>query len=203
MNRGIVLMIAAWLWVVLPARSAWAHAGGLGDGIDDPLVAGFVHPILGLDHLLAMVSVGVISAMIGGRAIWLVPLTFLGAMAGGALAAQSFLLVTPSVVEGAIAASVVLLGIAIALERQIPIQITFGFVAFFGFFHGFAHGVETPAWANPVAFGIGFLLGSTLIHLQGVLIGGIAMRFPSWQPVVRVAGAGFVLIGVLTLTGLV
>jgi urease accessory protein len=160
-------------------------------------LAGLTHPVLGLDHFLAMVSVGIVSALLGGRAIWTVPGTFVSVMAVGALAGWAGLPIPDVLVELAIATSVVLLGGVIVLRTRIPVRVAMTAVGFFGFFHGFAHGAEIPGIADPLAYAPGFLLGTILLHLLGVLIGDIALRYKYGLTVLRVAGAGFVVIGLV------
>ena len=110
-------------------------------GTQGGALAGFLHPLLGLDHLLAMVAVGMLSAQIGGRAIWTVPAVFVAAMAlGGAIGLGGIGL---PFVEYGITGSVLALGIAILLQGNIPLAVAMLFVAFFGIFHGHAHGAGT------------------------------------------------------------
>jgi urease accessory protein len=158
-------------------------------------LAGLTHPVLGLDHLLAMVSVGIVSAIIGGRAIWTVPGTFVTMMAVGGLSGWAGLPVSSQVVELAIASSVMLLGGVIALGRAIPTAGAMGAVAFFGFFHGFAHGAEIPEIADPFVYAFGFMLGTVLLHLTGVLIGDVAKRYQYGLLALRGAGVVSVVIG--------
>ena len=109
-------------------------------------LVGLIHPVLGYDHLLAMLSVGILSAQIGGRAIWTVPATFVGVMAvGGAL---GFTQINFTSTELGIAASLVILGLVIAAERTLPIQLAMLGVGFFATFHGYAHGTEMPETAQ-------------------------------------------------------
>jgi len=198
--RKLAIAITTCGILFLITSPALAHETGAESGLG-PFGTGFVHPILGIDHLLAMLSVGILSSMLGRRTIWTLPLTFIGFMVGGALIGQGAGGLASAVVEGAIALSVVALGIAIVVDSRIPVGVVFGCVAFFGFFHGYAHGVETPVWANPAAFIVGFVAGSALIHLQGVFLGEIARRMVLWRPVVRGTGGVFALIGLLAIGG--
>lgn len=126
-------------------------------------ISGLTHPVLGLDHLLAMISVGILSAQIGGRAILLVPSVFVVVMLiGGLIGIQGNVI---PYVELAIALSVIVLGLAIMIEKKFPILITMIFVGVFAFFHGNAHGLEMPTLAHPIMYAGGFVLGTTLIHL--------------------------------------
>lgn len=164
-------------------------------------LAGFSHPVLGLDHFLAMLSVGIVSALIGGRAIWTVPATFVAMMGVGATAGYADVGLSSTVIETGIAVSVILLGGVILLDRSLDIRIAMGFVAFFGFFHGFAHGQETPDIAEPVVYALGFLLGTILIHLLGVLIGEVAVRYTHGRVVLRAAGGLFMVLGAFFIVG--
>jgi urease accessory protein len=164
-------------------------------------LGGLTHPVLGLDHLLAMLAVGIVSAQIGGRAIWTVPGTFVAVMAAGGGIGLVSAAIPMTLVEGAIGFSVLLLGTIIALGRALPVRVAMAAVAFFAFFHGYAHGVETPTIAGPVRYALGFLTGTALIHLVGVLIGDVARRYRGGGAVLRVAGAAAAVVGVLFLTG--
>lgn len=158
-------------------------------------LAGLTHPVLGLDHLLAMVSVGIVSAIIGGRALWTVPSTFVIMMGVGGVAGWAWPDLPSEITELAIASSVILLGGVIAWGQAIPTPAAMAAVAFFGFFHGFAHGAEIPEIADPIVYAVGFMLGTILLHLTGVLIGEIAKRYQYGPLVLRGAGVLFVVIG--------
>lgn len=141
-----------------------------------------------------MLSVGILSVQIGGRAVWFVPLTFMAFMlVGGILGLLAFPLFS---VEIAIALSVLLLGFAISLDAKLPLFLTMGAVGFFALFHGHAHGEEMPASAQPFAYALGFLLGTALIHLLGVFLGLLTARHPLRTPAFRLSGAALALIGV-------
>ncbi len=164
-------------------------------------LSGFEHPVLGFDHFLAMVSVGIWSAQIGGRAIWYVPGTFVSFMIiGGILGIYE---IEVPVFEIGIAMSVFLLGIAIASEKFIPVKIGLGFVAFFGIFHGYAHGVEMPNILNPLLYSIGFVLGTSLIHILGVFIGLLSERNRKSAQFLRYIGAGISGIGLHIFTSFI
>jgi len=166
-------------------NTAFAHAVE-GNGF----LAGLYHPVFGLDHLLAMLAVGVLSTQVGGRAIWFVPASFVTIMLLAGVAGMEALIdLTTTQVENGIVFSVILLGFVIALERNMPILIAMLFVAFFAIFHGYAHGVEVPAKVNPYYFAAGFVISTILIHLAGVLIGLIAGRWQSSATILRFSGA--------------
>lgn len=157
------------------------------------LVDGFWHPILGEDHLLAMVAVGLLSVQIGGRAIFYVPAAFVVVIGiGGIFGLTGHPL---PAVEGVISASVLLLGLAIALEKAFPTLLAMLVVGFFAFFHGQAHGAEIPLSVDPRGFVIGFMSATAMLHLIGVGIGEIC-RFSTHDTRVRaLLGAGIAGIG--------
>jgi urease accessory protein len=190
--RGVSMAFAAALWVAA-ATPAMAHENEViryGS-----LLGGLFHPVLGPDHLLAMLSVGILSAQIGGRAIWTVPATFVTVMAMGGAVGLVISEVPMGIVELGIGASVLLLGGIIAAGRRLPIVAAMLAVGFFATFHGYAHGVETPTIAEPVAYVIGFLAGTALIHLAGVLIGSVVLQYRPGARALRVMGAAVALIG--------
>jgi len=164
------LRLGGLLTLLLPAV-AQAHAGGGDTG----LISGLMHPVYGLDHLLAMISVGVVSAQLGGTSIWRIPAVFVGAMmVGGALGILRFTL--PDADLGIIASVVVLgMGIVLAHRHMSPWPIT-GLVLFFGALHGHAHGIEIPEAVSPALYTLGFLISTSVLHILGVLIGDVATR---------------------------
>ena len=154
---------------------------------------GLSHPVFGLDHLLAMLSVGILSAQIGGRAIWTVPLTFISFMlVGGILGMVGIPFFS---VEIAIALSVLLLGILIASNKKFPLFITMAGVGFFALFHGHAHGEEMPASAQPALYALGFVLGTSLIHLLGVFLGWVATHQARHSLLLRISGVAIAVVG--------
>ncbi len=164
-------------------------------------LGGLTHPVLGLDHFLAMVSVGIVSSMLGGRAIWTVPGLFVVMMAVGGTIGNVDIGLGSTAIETGIAISVIALGVVIAGDRRLPVRVVMGAVVFFGFFHGYAHGVEIPEIAGPFVYALGFLLGTALIHLLGVVIGEVAKRYTPGRLVMRFGGGVFVGIGVLFILG--
>jgi urease accessory protein len=186
-----------WLALLAPA-GVLAHEGSsLPYG---SFVAGLAHPVLGVDHFLAMVSVGIVSAQIGGRAIWTVPGTFVLVMALGGL--LGWLDVGLTSIEFGIAFSVLALGTAIAADRRLPILVAMGAVAIFATFHGYAHGAEMPTVANPVRYALGFMTGTALLHIAGVLIGDISQHYARGKVLLRWAGAAIAGAGTWFLVGL-
>ena len=173
---------------ILPT-SLFAHTGHEALGFS----RGFTHPLLGLDHLLAMLSVGMLSAQMGGRAIWTIPATFVGFMLVGGI--LGMIGVPFFSVEIGIAVSVLVLGLAIAADKKIPVLLAMAGVGFFALFHGHAHGEEMPSSAQPLLYALGFILGTTLIHLAGVAIGWTATRIPRASTILRFGGAFIALLG--------
>ena len=153
---------------------------------------GFVHPLHGLDHMLAMVAVGLWAAQLGGRARWLVPASFVGVMAlGGALAMAGLRV---PFTEAGILLSVLVLGSLVAVAVRFPLAASMAIVGLFAFFHGHSHGTEMPANAVGYAYGTGFALATALLHGCGIGIGVLAQQSAK-QPVIRFAGAAIAVAG--------
>jgi len=145
---------------------AYAHTGtGLAGGFE----SGFSHPFTGVDHLLAMVSVGIWGAFLGRPLVYALPVIFPLIMVGGAILGMFSLPMPP--VELGIAASVLVLGLCVCLAIQAPACLACAIVAIFAVFHGYAHGVELPSAADPVGYSVGFVLATGLLHLLGIGIG--------------------------------
>lgn len=198
MEKKVVRSLILTVFLSLIPGVVYAH-----DGSNVPFggfLSGLVHPVLGFDHLLAMLSVGILSAQIGGRAIWTVPATFVSVMAlGGALGLIDIGLTST---ELGIAASLVLLGSIIAAERKLPILLAMAGVGFFAIFHGYAHGSEMPTTAEPVLYAFGFLTGTALIHIAGLVIGDIARHYERGKIVLRAGGGLIAMIGFLFIFGI-
>ena len=157
---SIALALAA-----LAAGPAEAHVIGAGPG---GFAQGFAHPFMGLDHVLAMVAVGLWAAHLGGRARWLVPISFVLAMAlagGWAMAGASM-----PYIETGIALSVVALGGLILARARLPLALGMALVGSFALFHGLAHGLEAPAMAG-LGYGVGFVAATAILHALGVGVG--------------------------------
>lgn len=184
-------------FAIVLSTPAGAHVG---TGEAHGLMHGFSHPIGGLDHVLAMVAVGLLAASLGGRAIWLVPAAFVFVMAaGGALAMSQ---VHVPFVELGIAASVAVLGLAVAVHLSIPTIAAMALVGFFAVFHGFAHGAEMPANASGAGYAAGFMLATALLHAIGVGLGlAIARLGTEGTSVTQVGGAALSLAGVALIGG--
>ena len=194
--RALASLLAL-CFIALPS-AAFAHTG-LSDA--PGLVHGLMHPLGGLDHILAMVAVGVFAAGLGGRALWLVPLSFIGMMAVG------FLLGVGQIdipfVELGIALSSVVIGGAAALARPLPMGAAMSLVGVFAIFHGHAHGAEMPADASGLAYALGFVAATTLLHVAGIVAAlGVARLAGNYgRPVVQAAGGVFALAGAGMLAG--
>ena len=185
------------LLVALIPGAALAHTG---QGHTHDFFAGFAHPLGGLDHILAMVAVGVFAAQIGGRALWLTPLAFVSMMVvGGVLGANGVAL---PFVETGVAASVVALGLAVALRWSPPALLAAAFVGLFAIFHGHAHGAEMTADANGLAYGGGFVTATALLHAAGVGLGLALARVGVSSPLApRTAGAATAAAGLAIIGG--
>ena len=183
--------------VLLAAMTGPAHAHP-GHGTNS-LFSGLAHPFAGLDHLLAMLAVGLWAAQLGGRARWLVPACFVGVMAlGGALGASG---VSLPFVESGVAVSVLILGLLIAMSARLPLAASLSLVGTFALFHGFAHGAEMPVAASSLAYGAGFMLTSALLHLAGIFIALTMVHAQSKEtsalPVLRFAGVAIAVAGLM------
>ena len=154
--------------------------------------AGFIHPLLGADHLTAMFSLGVLSARIGGRAIWTVPATFVGVMiVGGILAVAGWQL---RGTELGVATSVLILGAALA-AGHLPVWTALAGAGFFGLFHGYAHGAEMPAAESPALYALGFSISTIGLHVLGVLTGLLVLCRRAGHARLRLAGAFIAMVG--------
>jgi urease accessory protein len=179
---------------------ALAHTGV---GAAHGFAHGFLHPIGGLDHVLAMVAVGIFAAGLGGRALWAVPLTFMAFMlAGGAL---GFFAVPVPFVEAGIALSIVALGIAVAVNWNWPVAAAMAMAGLFAVFHGHAHATEMPLDASGSAYALGFLAATGLLHAAGIAAvratGGVALDRA--KRVTQLSGVALAAAGIGMLTGVV
>ena len=185
-ERG--LKAAAALAALTLAAGAQAHTfGAHGAGF----AAGVAHPFLGIDHLLAMIAVGLWAAQRGGRALWCVPLAFMVTMVVGAMLAL-FGVVLPAV-EAGIAASVLILGLLIAASARLPMLASMLLVGAFAVFHGHAHGTELPQAASVTLYGLGLLAATAALHGLGVGLGMAFKRLPGMA--VQVAGSAIAAAG--------
>lgn len=185
------LLVAASLAALTPSAIAHVQSGEAAG-----FLTGFLHPISGLDHVLAMVAVGLWGAQLGIPAIWVLPVTFPMVMAlGGFLGLLGVPL--PSVEIG-IAASAILLGAAVMTERRPPLYAAAALVGFFAIFHGHAHGTELPPGQSGLLYSLGFVVATGCLHAIGVAIGTMH-RWPAGRIALRIAGGGVGLAGVFFL----
>lgn len=195
MIRTPPLALPLALFAVLLPAAAFAHTGIGAHGA--PFVSGLAHPVLGADHMLAMVAIGLFAALTGGRATWAYPATFLAAMLAGGL--LGFAGVPVPLVEPAILASVVVLGAAVAFALRLPPSVACPAIAVFGLAHGFAHGLEGPELGG-AAYAAGFVVSTAALHGLGLALGFAAARVG--QPAVTRALGGLTgLAGVALILG--
>lgn len=180
--------------LLLFATPAWAHTGDVTGGF----LSGFAHPFLGLDHVVAMVAVGLWGAFLGVPAIWLLPIVFPLVMAGGGV--LGILGVPLPYVEVGIALSAIVLGAMVALAVRPMLWVAALIVGAFAIFHGYAHGVELPEAADAVAFSIGFVMATGFLHLAGIAL-GLLTRWPAGTVAVRAAGVVVAVVGAAFLRG--
>jgi len=167
---------------ILGAQSAFAHVG---QGEAFGLLTGFLHPISGADHVLAMVAVGLWGAQLGAPAIWVLPVAFPLVMALGGM--LGFLGVPLPGVEYGIAASAIMLGAAVAFEVRPPLVVAALLVGFFAIFHGHAHGTELPEGQSALLYSMGFVIATGCLHGIGIGIGTVHRR-PWGRKLLRAAG---------------
>jgi urease accessory protein len=184
--RAALLSLVAWL--TCPA-GAFAHTRG---GEAAGFCSGLSHPVSGLDHVLAMIAVGLWGAQLGPPALWLLPVTFPMVMAVGGT--FDLLGVHLPGVEIGIALSAIGLGAAVLFQARPKLGIAALMVGFFAIFHGHAHGTELPPGANGVLYSIGFVIATGLLHATGIGI-GLIHRWPAGRTVLRLAGALVALAG--------
>jgi urease accessory protein len=188
------ILLAVLVTVATAAISpAFAHVG---DHSHMSFAEGLRHPFSGLDHVLAMVAVGLWASQIGGRALWLMPLTFPVGMALGAALGLGG--VTLPWVEVGIAASVLVLGAAIALALRPSLAVSIPLICTFALLHGYSHGVELPASSSALGYGAGFVAATLVLHLIGIGLGTAAARIPV-RLVARSAGGAIAAIGAVLL----
>ena len=187
---------AAGLLLLCFAAAANAHSG---EGITGGFVSGFLHPLSGIDHLLAMVAVGIWGATLGRPLVWALPVAFPMLMVvGGVLGIAK---VPLPYIEIGIAVSVVVLGLSIAAAWRAPVALAVGIVAVFGVFHGYAHGTELPQAAAPAAYAAGFVISTGLLHLAGIAI-GLVKALPHGAQALRAGGGLIAATGVWILIGM-
>jgi urease accessory protein len=190
--------VAIWLIAAAAALLPGIALAHTGTGVIGGFQSGFTHPIFGFDHVVAMVAVGLWGAFLGQPAIWLLPVVFPVVMAFGGLA--GVLGVPLPGVEMGIAFSAVALGAMVALALRPPLWVAAVLVGAFAIFHGHAHGTELPEAANPLAYGVGFVIATGLLHLSGIALGFLS-RWPAGLQAVRVGGGAIACVGLYFLVG--
>ena len=175
------------------AQSVSAHTtGDIASSTGGGFITGFLHPITGLDHVIAMLAVGLWGAFLGNPAIWLLPVIFPMVMAfGGVLGIAE---VPVPAVEVLIALSGIMLGIMVAAKIKPPIYIAAILVAVFAIFHGYAHGTELPNAVEPLAYSVGFVTSTGLIHVAGISL-GLLTKWSWGLTTIRVFGGIICIIG--------
>ena len=180
------LMAAA----LLMPTTAFAHPGH-GDAVG--LLAGVAHPLSGLDHITVMIAVGLWAVLKGGRALWVWPAAFVGVMLVGS--ALGMMQVPLPFVEPGILASVVVLGLLTAMAVDLPLALGATIIGGFALLHGYAHGVEAPEAASGLLYVAGFAVATAALHGIGIAA-ALSLKFLKLRPLVRMAGAVCVLIGI-------
>lgn len=184
---------------LLATAPLWAQAHSeAGAGIGGGLLAGMLHPLLGLDHLVAMVAVGLWGAFLGAPALWLLPVVFPLVMAAGAVLGMAQ--VPLPAVEVGIAVSGIVLGLMVALAARPPLPAAALIVGAFAIFHGHAHGAELPAAANSLAYSLGFVVSTGALHVAGIGL-GLLVRWPAGRWAVRATGLLIAVVGLAYLVG--
>lgn len=194
-HRPNPALVLAGLLAMIPLSPALAHTGS---GVQIGLESGFLHPLTGADHIIAMVAVGLWGAQLGNPAIWVLPITFPLVMAVGGLI--GVMGIDLPFVELMIALSGIALGAMVALNIRPPLWVAATIVGVFAIFHGYAHGKELPDAADAVAFAVGFVVATGMLHLLGILI-GVAVRWEAGAKAVRACGAAIGCLGVYFLLG--
>jgi urease accessory protein len=166
MMKTVLRFVALGLVLAASVSPAFAH---IVDGQSSGVLHGLSHPLTGMDHMLAMLAVGIWAALVGGRAVYLVPASFVAAMAAAASFASGG--VALPMIELSIIASLIVLGVLIAGNVRLPVGVGMGLVALFALAHGAAHGAEIPLGADGLAFGAGFVATTLALHVAGLATG--------------------------------
>jgi urease accessory protein len=193
MRRQITLVSLAAVATAGFSTAAFAH---IGDHSHMSFSEGLLHPFSGLDHVLAMVAVGLWASQLGGRALWLLPLTFPVVMAVGA--AMGFGGVSLAWIEIGIALSVVVLGAMVAFRARPSLAVSVPLIGLFALLHGYSHGVELPAEASALSYAAGFIAATLVLHLIGIGLGLSFNRLPV-RFAARTAGGAIAVLGVALL----
>lgn len=190
-------MLRFWSLIFVAALTVTPALAHTGVGDTTGFADGFLHPVGGIDHVLAMVAVGLFAALLGGQALWRVPASFVAVMAvGGALGS-----VSAPFVEIAIGLSVVALGAAVALPLNVRGAAAMAFVGFFAIFHGHAHGAEMPDTTSGFEYGLGFTFATALLHVVGIGLGLAIGKMSKLhgRRIAQMAGSAMALAGIAIL----
>ena len=192
LELAMLARAASLVLAVVPVAALAHEEAGQAEGF----LAGLAHPVSGLDHVLAMIAVGLWGAVLGPPAIWVLPVAFPLVMAvGGLMGLLGFPL--PGVEVG-IAVSAIVLGAMVLAELRPPLWLAAAIVAFFAVFHGHAHGRELPEGTSALLYSLGFVVATGVLHAVGILI-GVAHRWAAGRQIVRVAGGAVALAGLFFL----
>jgi urease accessory protein len=177
--------------LILSFLPSLAHAH-IGVGVASGWAHGVLHPFLGLDHLCAMLAVGLWARQMGGRSLWAIPLTFVSVMALGGLLGMSSMSLT--FIEGGIFFSLIALGFLIAVAIQLPLLVSAFIVGVFALFHGYAHAAEMPQSASGLFYALGFMLSTAMLHVAGIAMATVLAKIgrPQW---LRLMGACIAMFG--------
>lgn len=187
-------LLIALLSSLMISEPAFAHVSE--EGLKGGFISGYIHPLLGWDHVAAMVAVGIWGAFLGHRAIWILPIVFPFIMVIGGILGMVGVPV-PFIVPG-IALSSIIIGLAIAFKWRAPLWIASVIVGIFAIYHGYAHGQNLPAASNPIAFALGFVLGSGTLHFIGILF-SLLDRYKWGIKALQLGGIIIALVGVAVL----
>jgi len=178
------------LWALLPGLAlGHVESGVAGDG---GFVSGLIHPVTGLDHVVAMVAVGLWGAVLGAPAIWVLPIAFPLIMTIGAV--LGILGLPVPAIDLGIALSAIVLGGMVAANTRPPLVIAFVLIAFFAIYHGYPHGAALPDFGVPILYAAGFVVATGLLHLAGIAF-GLLYRWPTGKVAVRTMGAAIAAVG--------
>ena len=184
----------ALVFTLMMTQPAFAHVSE--EGLKGGFISGYIHPLLGWDHVAAMVAVGIWGAFLGRRAIWLLPIVFPFIMVIGGILGMVGVPI-PFIVPG-IALSSIIIGLAIVFKWRAALWTASIIAGAFAVFHGYAHGQNLPAASNPIAFALGFVLGSGTLHLIGILF-SLVERYKWGIKALQLGGVIIALIGVAVL----
>ncbi|WP_186493109.1 HupE/UreJ family protein [Synechococcus sp. BIOS-U3-1] len=188
-----------WRWLLLALLLSFLPSAALAhvpEGGAGSVMAGLLHPVTGIDHVVAMVAVGLWGAVLGAPAIWLLPVAFPMVMAFGGV--MGLLDLPLPGVETGIALSALVLGVMVMLQQRLPLALAAGLVGLCALFHGYAHGVELPDGADALLFSLAFVGATGLLHLVGIGLGE-ARRLAWGHRLLQVVGAVIAVVGVWSL----